>query len=219
MSDADRLLARIAERLAAYEARDMDDRFADFVPAAVMMPLLVKDGRLHILFTKRTQDVKHHKGQISFPGGSRDPEDASLLDCALRETEEEIGLSRDGVQVFGRLDATPVITRYVMTPFVGKIPYPYHFTPSAIEIDSLLFLPLDAFLDPAVHSLSVNEFMGQDVPIHFYKIGDETVWGATGRVLTQFFQVCLDYVPPVYGEFLASHPGYDVPQPPDADDV
>ena len=104
------------------------------MPAAVMLLLYPKDGEYCVLLNKRSQEVEHHKGEISFPGGVRDPEDRDFLDTALRETEEEMGISRDDVTVLGRLDDVVTRTNFGVRVFIGTIPYPYAFQPSAVEM-------------------------------------------------------------------------------------
>ncbi len=173
------------------------------VASAVLAPLFVKDGKPHLLFTKRTDLVKHHKGQISFPGGRRDPEDVSMLDCALRETNEEIGVPPEQVTILGRLDEQPVITNYRIAPFVGRIPYPYDFELSASEIDRLIIVAVEDFFNPDVYRLEIRNFMNQAFPIHFYDVAGETIWGATGRILTNLLMVGFDYTPPAYKQYLA----------------
>ena len=104
------------------------------IPAGVMLLLYPKDGEYCILLNKRTNHVEHHKGEISFPGGSKDEEDATLLDTALRETHEEMGIRPQDIDVLGELDDTPTNSRFLINAYVGTIPYPYDFKPSAIEV-------------------------------------------------------------------------------------
>ena len=108
------------------------------VTAAVLVPLFAKDGRRHVLLTKRSELVEHHRGEISFPGGKLDPTDPNLLCCALRETAEEIGLAPEHVRIIGELDDSyTVATNFRVVPFVGAIPHPYEFVPSIREIAGL----------------------------------------------------------------------------------
>ena len=106
-------------------------------------------GRAYLLFTQRTFTVKDHRGQISFPGGVRHAGDPDLRATALRETQEEIGLDPQTVEVLGALTPVNTITGYCITPFVGLIPYPYDFQPSPLEVKRLLLLPLDGFYEAA----------------------------------------------------------------------
>jgi 8-oxo-dGTP pyrophosphatase MutT (NUDIX family) len=117
------MLERIRKNLAAEP--EQTSVSVNLTPAAVLLPLLHKDEELHILFTKRTQTVKAHKGQVSFPGGVRDPDDESLLKTALREAQEEIGLRPEDVEILGALDPiTTVTTDFLVYTFVGQIPFP-----------------------------------------------------------------------------------------------
>jgi len=114
----------------------------------VLVPLFEKGDRWYILFTKRTERVKHHKGQISFPGGVVDETDEDMEATALRETFEEIGLPRDNAEILGKLDdAYTVTSGYLITPIVAEIPHPYPFSINEDEIEELIEIPLEAFLD------------------------------------------------------------------------
>ncbi len=158
--------------------------------AAVLVPLFSVDGRRHVLLTKRSQAVEHHKGEISFPGGKLDPDDADLLSCALREADEEVGIVPGDVRVIGELDEFyTVASRYVVAPFVGVIPYPYEFRPSGREIAELLEVPLEVFFDPAYKSEDVWMFQGQSVPMVSYNWQGHVIWGATARILKHFAEL------------------------------
>lgn len=158
-------------------------------PAAVLVPLFLKGGTWHLLFTQRTETVQDHKGQISFPGGRRDPDDPSPLATALREAQEEIGLEPADVTILGQLDEIYTVTQYRISPFVGVIPYPYPFRVNSAEIAGLIEAPLEAFLDPA--NLEQREratLVGPPVPVYFYHIGPHTIWGVTARIVKDFLE-------------------------------
>jgi 8-oxo-dGTP pyrophosphatase MutT (NUDIX family) len=160
------------------------------VTAAVLVPLFVKDGRRHVLLTKRSDLVEHHRGEISFPGGKLDPSDPNLLYCALRETAEEIGVAPEHVRIIGELDDFyTVATNFRVVPFVGIIPHPYEFVPSAREIAGLLSVPLDVFFDPARKSESVWIFKGEPVEVTSYEWEGHNIWGATARILKHFTEL------------------------------
>ena len=160
-----------------------------FPRAAVLIPLFAKEGGCHILFTKRSHQVKHHKGQISFPGGVFDDEDIDLKRTALREAFEEIGVKEKDVQVLGALDDIVTSSEFVVTPFVGIIPYPYSFQLSAVEIAELIVIPLASLLDPG--SFAEREIIDNDSKrvVESYQHGHHIIWGATARILKQFLAV------------------------------
>jgi len=157
-----------------------------YVRAAVIVPLFNKDGSCHILFTRRTQEVKHHKGQISFPGGAFDEEDGDLRNTALRETFEEIGLRKEDVRIIGILDDIVTITNFIVTPFVGYFGYPYPFRLSQREIDELIEVPLSVLLDPACFSEREIIDGSQKRLVYNYQYGPHSIWGATALILRQF---------------------------------
>jgi 8-oxo-dGTP pyrophosphatase MutT (NUDIX family) len=158
---------------------------ADFVPAAVLLLLYERDGEEHLLFQVRSQHVEYHKGEISLPGGARDPEDDSLLATALRETHEEIGVPPDHIEVFGRLDDVTTRTRFVMSPFVGAITAPgiYPFRAANIEVDLLLEVPLAHLLSPESIEATVDS-SGREA--RAFRFGEHLIFGATARVLDGF---------------------------------
>ena len=157
--------------------------------AAVLIPVFKKDGAYHLLFTRRTDRVEHHKGQISFPGGRQDPEDADLLATALREAEEEMGLRKEDVRILGELDDICTVSDFCVAPFVGLIPYPYPFRPSPHEIDEMIEVPLASLLDPARSRREFREHGGLTWPVHFYEHGRHTIWGATASILKQLLDL------------------------------
>jgi len=160
------------------------------VTAAVLVPLFVKDGRRHVLLTKRSDMVEHHRGEISFPGGKLDPSDSDLMCCALRETAEEIGVAPEHVRMIGELDDFyTVATNFRVVPFVGIIPHPYNFVPSAREIAGLLSVPLNVFFDPARKSEAIWIFKGEPVEVISYEWEGHNIWGATARILKHFTEL------------------------------
>ncbi|MCJ7641013.1 MAG: CoA pyrophosphatase [Desulfobacterales bacterium] len=166
------------------ERRVMND--PAYARAAVIVPLFNKDGSCHILFTKRTHLVKHHKGQISFPGGVFDEEDGDLGRTALREAFEEIGLKEDDVQIIGVLDDIVTVTGFIVTPFVGVFGYPYHFRLSQREIEELIEVPLSSLLNPACFSASEIVDGDRKRLVYNYQCGPHSIWGATALILKQF---------------------------------
>ena len=159
-----------------------------FRPAAVLVPLYVRDGSLWTLFTKRTDTVEHHKGQISFPGGGQHPEDENLWVTAIRETEEEIGVPRESVKILGALPKMLTVTSFDVSPFVGAIPYPMTFRPEAGEVESIIEVPLSYLLDPMVVEERPVRWKGRDVMTLVYHYRGHAIWGATARILADFLE-------------------------------
>lgn len=181
----------LGRRLAARSKKVLSDD--GLTTAAVLVPLYSKDGRTHVLLTKRSDHVEHHKGEISFPGGKLDPQDSDLESCALRETEEEVGIKPGDVRIVGELDDFyTVATNFLVVPFVGIIPYPYEFRPSSREIAGLLGVPLDIFFDPVRRTEEIWSINGQDVEIISYLWRGHNIWGATARILKHFTEVVQD---------------------------
>ena len=164
------------------------------ITAAVLVPLFTKDGQRHVLLTKRSDHVEHHKGEISFPGGKLDLADPNVLACALRETAEEVGVDPQDVQVVGELDDFyTVATRFLVVPFVGVIPYPSEFRPSAREIAGLLAVPLEVFFDPARRTEDTWIVKGEPVEVISYRWQGHNIWGATARILKHFTELVEDW--------------------------
>lgn len=160
-----------------------------FSHAAVLVPLYQKEGHCHLLFTKRSDQVKYHKGEISFPGGMVDEEDQALIHTALREAYEEIGLKEEDVQILGLLDDIVTVTEFIVTPIVGLFPYPYPFRVSEVEIAELIEVPLSFLLSPENFAEHEITRMGRKDLVYAYQYGKHTIWGATARILKQFLDL------------------------------
>lgn len=174
-------LARVL--LPPEQALEVDVRGAE---AAVLVPLFMDGGELHAVFTKRQEDLRRHPGEISFPGGRRDPVDADLLATALREAEEEIGLPAATVEIVGALQPTPTIaTGYAVYPFVGVISSGFAWTPSAREVAEVIELSLSALRAGYGRRRLVRR--GQPFRTDTYLVGDHLIWGATARILSDLF--------------------------------
>jgi len=160
-----------------------------FSHAAVLVPLFKKDEDCHLLFTKRSDHVKYHKGEISFPGGVVDEEDLELISTALREAHEEIGLKKSDVQIIGILDDIVTITEFIVTPIVGLFPYPYPFKVSEVEIAELIEVRLSSLLDDECFSEQEIIRGGQKEVVYAYQYEKHIIWGATARILKQFLDL------------------------------
>jgi 8-oxo-dGTP pyrophosphatase MutT (NUDIX family) len=160
--------------------------------AAVLVPLYVRDKELFTLFTERTDQVEHHKGQISFPGGGKEPQDATLWHTAVRESEEEIGVPRQSVQLLGALPRLVTVTDFEVHPFVGAIPYPMTFAPHEREVKSIIEIPVAYLLDPQVVEERPVKWKGKDILTLVYPYRGHAIWGATARILADFLTVLTD---------------------------
>ena len=162
----------------------------DFKPAAVLLPIYIKRGQVYILFTKRTMEVSEHKGEISFPGGSFDAEDLTLLNTALRECAEEIGLKSGVVQILGALDDTLTETSgYIISPFVALIPSRCKLKLSSGEIEEAIEIPVSVFLDSGNRREETEIINGKVITSYVYYYQGNVIWGATARILSQFLDV------------------------------
>ena len=163
---------------------------AGFRPAAVLVPVYEKMGEHYIVLTKRTRRVQYHKGQVSFPGGAHDEEDSDLETTALREAFEEIGVRAEDVKILGNLDDQVTLTsRFIITPFVGAIPYPYEFKVNRKEVEDLIEVPVTALLDPACFSTQTPDSEGKLHPWSYYCHGNHEITGITAIILRQFLEL------------------------------
>jgi len=180
------------QRLKQALSRRQKHRIVDTsrVQSAVLVPIYYRDGEYYLLFTKRTEKVRDHKGQISFPGGAYEEQDATLLDTALRECTEEIGLAAEAVEVLGELDDTPTqTTYYVISPFVAAIPWPYQLRVDPIEVKEVIEVPISALLDKDCLRQENDPLNDGRITGYFYYCNNRIIWGATARILSQFLDI------------------------------
>jgi 8-oxo-dGTP pyrophosphatase MutT (NUDIX family) len=185
----------IRSRLERYTPRELDPGL--YARAAVLVPLYLRDDALYVVFTKRTDKVENHKGEISFPGGAVDPTDPDFIFTALRESDEEIGLQPRDVQIIGRLNDIITISSYHVTAYVGEIDpaqSPYVWRLQAREVAEVLEVPIAHLLD-AENLIEVpRQRNGELTIMEGFKFGDHIIWGATARMLRNFLDVAV--VPP-----------------------
>ena len=162
------------------------------IPAAVMILLYRKEEEYCILLNKRSEEVEHHKGEMSFPGGARDPEDLDLLETALRETEEEMGIKREDITVLGEMDEIVTRSNFQVSVFTGTIEYPYKFTPSAIEIAEVVEFPVAALINPANRRVETRWIDGMPLTSYSYVHEEHVVFGATARILQSCIEILDD---------------------------
>ena len=189
-------LAELRRRLDAAltrRPRRTADR-SDLISAAVLVPVTAGPGGAtgpHILFSKKSAAVPHHKGQFAFPGGIVEQRDGSRVETALREAWEEIRLPADAVEVLGMLDDTETrATQFVITPVVGIVTRPVVFQPDGREIERVIEVPLETLRDPAIFRTELWEVGGVGHDVHFYDVSvEDVIWGATARILKQFLDI------------------------------
>ena len=180
------LITRIKTSLAAHTRLELS---AGPVPAAVLVPLFLKNSAYHILFTKRTQNLTHHRGQVSFPGGVQQPEDRDSLQTALRETWEEVGISPAEVEILGVLDDFLSIQNFLVTPFVGMVAGGYRLRVNPAEIERIIEIPLNFLLRPDIFRIEELNWQGRTYPLYSIDFEGDKIWGLTAAILKQFLEV------------------------------
>lgn len=184
----DRLAAALA-RPPAERPRGDHDLNPGFVPtakptqAAVLVPLILRPEGLQVMLTQRTAHLTDHAGQISFPGGRAEPEDKNSIATALRETQEEVGVPPERVQVLGRLDNYVTSTGYEVAPVVGLIRPPFPVTPDPHEVAEVFEVPLAFLVDPRNHERQSREWQGRERHFYVLPYQDRYIWGATAGML------------------------------------
>jgi 8-oxo-dGTP pyrophosphatase MutT (NUDIX family) len=152
----------------------------DLKASAVLVPLFYSEGQYHILFTERSEEVVFHKGQVCFPGGTREPSDSSLLQTALRESQEEIGLEAKDIEILGELDDMLTLTsNYVISPFVAFVPYTHSLKTNGREVRGVFSVPVSCLMDETNFK--------QDS--YSYEYEGHIIWGATARILRQLISL------------------------------
>ena len=185
----DRLRLALARPVPAGMTGDYDlhpdpDRVvpADLTPAAVLIAV-TREAEPQLLLTRRSADLRRHPGQIAFPGGRIDPDDADAVAAALREAEEEVALARHEVEVLGALDPYETGTGYAITPIVGLVPPGLALIPQASEVAAIFHVPFPHVIDTANHEVRDGIWQGQTRRVYVIRHGDHEIWGATAGIL------------------------------------
>jgi len=176
--------------LSQREPKRIEDKVDKYTQASVLLPLFIKDGHYWLLLMRRANTVEYHKGEVSFPGGVVDEKDDNLESTAKRETFEETGVREEDIEILGQLDdMTTITSRFIVHPFVGIVPFPYEFNVNKTEVEHLIEVPLQFFLDPSQpRPFSIN-YNGEtfETPAFIYE--GIVIWGATERILENFISV------------------------------
>ena len=152
-------------------------------PAGVLVPLCERGGEVTVVLARRSERVPHHKGQICFPGGSRDPGDADLFATALREAREELGIRRENVELIGAMEPVPTVTGFFIQPYVVQISGETRFSLDDFEMEEVFEVPLSVFADYDRYRCAETTFLGEEYRVYFFDYGPHTIWGATARIL------------------------------------
>jgi len=179
----------LAARLQRHPGRTLNLPGLELRDSSVLVPFLLRGEVPHLLFTVRTAHLRRHAGQVSFPGGARDPGDATPLHTALREMREELGLPEQSVEVLGMLDEIPTTTEFRVMPYVGVLDLATPFRPDAGEIAELLEIPVASLQSPGVRRTEKRFFRGAERDVYFYEVGRHTIWGATARILKNLLEI------------------------------
>ena len=190
--DLDRLTdAEIMKRLRVNAQDHNSARYSALRAASVLIPLLRREDAWHVLYTRRTETLTSHKGQVSFPGGAADPGDPSPEMTALREAYEEIGLKGEDVKLLGTLDRRPTISQFLVTPVVARIPWPYPFQLSSSEVSRVFTIPIAWLADPGHREERPHNVPGgyYEKVIYYQPYDGEILWGATARITVDLLEV------------------------------
>jgi 8-oxo-dGTP pyrophosphatase MutT (NUDIX family) len=200
LTDALALTAYLRNHLPAFPAVGAPPVSSVAREAAVLAPLYALSGRPYLLFTRRTTQLRKHSGEISFPGGSRDPGDDTLLITALRESYEELALDVKRVEAVGALETVfSAVSNFLVTPFVGWLGEGApNVEPNPAEVAEVIYAPLHALADPAIFHEEIWTRGGVEHTIYFFDLGPHRIWGLTGRILRSFLALLpADPLPPM----------------------
>ena len=158
-------------------------------PAGVLAPIIETDRGLGLLLTKRSAALKHHPGQIAFPGGKQDKGDVDVIAASLRKAHEEIGLPPDHVEVLGTLPSHETVTSFDVTPVIGFVHRPFNILPEPGEVDEVFTVPLDHVLNRDNYLVQSRRWRGQMRHYFVVPFGPYYIWGATARMLRAWSEI------------------------------
>lgn len=173
-------LSDISGRMSAILLRNLAEKLR---PAAVLIPIIERRHELAVLLTERSSALKHHAGQVSFPGGGMEDGDTDIVATALREAHEEVGIHPHEVDVAGFLNPTPTITGFVVTPVIGFVRESFRLSVEPREVQAAFEVPLDFLMDSRNQEHSEREFEGNTIPVVTFQYDGHRIWGATAGML------------------------------------
>ncbi|MFO8140300.1 MAG: CoA pyrophosphatase [Marinobacter sp.] len=179
----------LTERLSNYAPRQLA---LDYPEAGILVPVTDNHRDPEMIFTLRSSNLKTHRGQVAYPGGKRDPTDASLAATALRETHEEIGLPPDQVKVIAPLSQVMSLHRILVTPYVGVVPGDHPLAPNPAEIESIFRVPISYFLEDKRERTDTLSFLNSTLYVPCYRWDRYQIWGLSAVVLVDFLNAVYD---------------------------
>jgi 8-oxo-dGTP pyrophosphatase MutT (NUDIX family) len=172
-----------------YGDDDAGREAAAVTPASVLVPIVGHTAELTVLFTRRTAHLRRHSGQVSFPGGRAEPDDATPERTALREAREEIGLAPERVEVLARMPEYLTRTGFRVTPVIGLVAPPLELVPDSREVDEVFEVPLAFLLDPVNAQRRTREIQGRRVGYYVFEYQERVIWGATAGMLVNLYRM------------------------------
>ena len=170
--------------------------------ASVLIPLMEGEGELFVILSLRSEQLRSHAGQVSFPGGKQDPQDENSLETALRETKEEINLPQEKIEIIGKLDQILSLHYYLVTPFVGLIPNDFVLVPNEDEIEAVFKVPLSFFMNCEQHWTEEFKTPAGAILAHHFEFEGFDIWGLTAKLILRLLEIGLGHVP----DFPVHHP-------------
>lgn len=189
---------QISDKLSKQQSQDVINPFPPDIlkgtsrPAAVLIPMIREENKWHLLFIRRTNNHGDmHGGQVAFPGGGLEDRDKGIQETALRETQEELGINPKEIRILGKLNKFTTVTNFLVTPFIGIVPWPYELTPAPEEVSRVFTIPLIWLDDPKNREIVHRDLPNhQSVPvIYFNEYKDEVLWGASARFTLELLRI------------------------------
>ena len=185
----DARFTELSRALQQHPGRQLNLPGLELRDSAVLAPFILRAGEPRLLFTLRPAHLRRHAGQVSFPGGARDPEDPTTLHTALRELREELDVPEESVEVLGMLDEIPTTSEFRVVPYVGLLDPSVELHPDAGEIAELLEIAVSDLVVPGLRRTEKRFYRGAERDVYFYDVGRHTIWGATARILSTLLSV------------------------------